>query len=170
MKKYVDVVYRLEPTPVVFRNSVQGHNLIKHAESMNRFDSKKKGSNSGRLDTQKSQNEINPVILELKVKNSASKSASRCFTVTKSKLIEKRYFSNLKQKVQFPEPENKNLIKNLYLNFDICSKQPDLALKKYPLRRTPSLKNILSTRRSNPKSFDMKDPIQFSPMRELKLI
>ena len=166
-KKYVDIRYRLEPTPITLRNSVQGHNLIKHSDSSGRFDSKKGVSKSGRLDTQKSQNEINPVLLQLNVQDQGIKSSGRCYTVMKNKLIEKKYFSNLKRKIINSEQDRKMLVNNLYLNYDLAAQRPE-SLAKLRLRRTPSIKTILSSRRSVPKSFDSRDAFHFSPMREVK--
>ena len=169
-KNYIDIKYKPDPSPALNKNSLIGHNLIKHSETTKNLKNRRNPGKSDRLETQKSKNEVNPILIQLDIKELNPHYNSKLISAMKSKLIERRYFSNIKQKYFHSEIKSINYGSNLaYVIEDLNSqKKIGLKIKQLPNRRTKSIENLITERHGLVGASDFKVLRNISPIKEYK--
>lgn len=171
-KNYVDIKYKPEPSPAINKNSLIGHNLIKHSETTKNLKNQRRPAKSVRLETQKSQNEVVPVLIQLNVKESNPPYKNKLISAIKSKLLERRYFSNVKQKYIRSEIKSINIATNPAYGLEEGQFQQKIGskLKQLVNRRTRSIENLDTERKSLAGANDFKVLRNISPIKEYKFV
>ena len=66
-KNYVDIKYILQTSPITYRNSIQGNNLISSTDSYRRLENQSKSRKNIRNLENRNNSEINSIVLQLNV-------------------------------------------------------------------------------------------------------
>lgn len=168
-KNYVDITYKLEPSPLVVKNYFLGHNLIKHSDTSQSIKNRQLPLKSDRMEPQKLKKEVSQILIQLKVNREASNISQ--LSLAKNRVLEKRYFSSLKKKFFMKEMKPFNIVARSRNEFDEnkIKDKISLKLKQFVKRRTKSIENILSARKSLISVSEKKGPSQYSPYKEFRL-
>lgn len=167
-KNYVDITYKLDPSPLVIKNYFLGHNLIKHSETSQSIKNRHMPLRSDKLEPQNLKKEVSQILIQLKFSKEASNNSQ--LSASKNKVLEKRYFSSLKKRYLAQELKPLDIVARSRDNFEDNKLKDKISLKlqQFVKRRTKSIETILSARKSLISVAEKKGPSQLSPCREYR--
>lgn len=155
-KNCVDIKYLPKASPLSYRNSMQGKNLIRKTDSCQKIEIKKKYSKTDQL---RGSNEFNFVLLKLDVKDNSRGTCGTSVNTLKSRIFEKSqlkyYKSKLKARREVDskgfEVKSSKIIKHLMCNLEegtpSHASQQGLSNQKYSL--LGSSRKILNSKYNN---------------------
>jgi hypothetical protein len=149
-KNYVNIKYILKPSPMSYRNSVLGSNLIKHYDSCSGLDStlnyKKKVASS------RARNEVSPVLLQLNVTSKEKQRNNKSYSVFRGKTLEKKQksFEKKEKEAKMLDSVSYKLMQQVFNKFDLTKSIQASACAVLPNPRRPVLRNSILKRSLNP--------------------